>query len=140
MELDGTFYDEHEEDVDETEEEEEEVDLYNYKIPWDLRLSYSMNYSNKARQNEVSTHSLMFSGDVQLSPKWTVGASSGYDFVNQGFTYTQLRFARDLESWRMTFSWTPFGIYEQWNFFIGIKSALLRDIKYEKRRQRDRQL
>ena len=140
MELDGTFYDEHEEDVDETEEEEEEVDLYNYKIPWDLRLSYSMNYSNNARQNEVSTHSLMFSGDVQLSPKWTVGASSGYDFVNQGFTYTQLRFARDLESWRMTFSWTPFGIYEQWNFFIGIKSALLRDIKYEKRRQRDRQL
>ena len=140
METDGTFYDEFEEDENEEEPEDEDVALYNYKIPWDLRLSYSMNYSNQARQNEVTSHSLMFSGDVQLSPKWTVGASSGYDFVNNGFTYTQLRFARDLDSWRMTFSWTPFGLYEQWNFFIGIKSQLLRDIKYEKRRQRDRQL
>lgn len=140
METDGTFYDEFEEDEDEVDAEDEEVDFYNYKIPWDLRLSYSMNYSNQARQNNIASHSLMFSGDVQFSPKWTVGASSGYDFVNNGFTYTQLRFARDLDSWRMTFSWTPFGLYEQWNFFIGIKSQLLRDIKYEKRRQRDRQL
>ena len=140
MELDGTFYDEFEEDEDEVDAEDEDVEWYNYKIPWDLRLSYSMNYSNQARQNEISSHSLMFSGDVKFSPKWSVGASSGYDFVNQGFTYTQLRFARDLESWRMTFSWTPFGLYEQWNFFIGIKSQLLRDIKYEKRRQRDREL
>ena len=28
----------------------------------------------------------MFSGDVELSPRWTVGASSGYDFKNPGFT------------------------------------------------------
>lgn len=138
MEMDGTFYDEQEEDV--AEEEGPENAWYNFDIPWDLRLAYSMNYSNTARQNEISSHSLMFSGDVELSPRWTVGASSGYDFVNQGFTHTQLRFARDLKSWRMTFNWTPFGRYEQWNFFIGIKSALLRDIKYEKRRQRDRQL
>lgn len=138
MELDGTFYDEKEEDAED--EEGPENEWYNFDIPWDLRLAYSMNYSNSARQNEISSHSLMFSGDVELSPRWTVGASSGYDFVNQGFTHTQLRFARDLKSWRMTFNWTPFGRYEQWNFFIGIKSALLRDIKYEKRRQRDRQL
>lgn len=139
MEMDGTFYDEKEENVEE-EEEGPENEWYNFSIPWDLRLAYTMNYSNSARQNEISSHSLMFSGDVELSPRWTVGASSGYDFVNQGFTHTQLRFARDLKSWRMTFNWTPFGRYKQWNFFIGIKSALLRDIKYEKRRQRDRQL
>src|SRR5690606_2048041 len=45
METDGTFYDEFEEDEDEVDAEDEEVDFYNYKIPWDLRLSYSMNYS-----------------------------------------------------------------------------------------------
>lgn len=140
MDLDGTFYDEKEEDMPDEEDEENENSWYNFDIPWDLRLAYTMNYSNNARQNQISSHSLMFSGDVEFSPKWTVGASSGYDFVNSGFTHTQLRFARDLNSWRMTFSWTPFGVYKQWNFFIGIKSALLRDIKYEKRRQRDRQL
>ena len=138
MDIDGTFYDEKEEDVED--EDKPENSWYNFKIPWDLRLAYSMNYSNATRQNKISSHSLMFSGDVELSPNWTVGASSGYDFVNQGFTHTQLRFARDLQSWRMTFNWTPFGVYKQWNFFIGIKSSLLRDIKYEKRRQRDREL
>lgn len=140
MDLDGTFYDEHEGDERGETAEEEKSEFYNFKIPWDLRLAYSMNYSNQTRQNEISSHSLMFSGDIQLSPNWTVGGSSGYDFVNQGFTHTQLRFSRDLASWRMSFNWTPFGRYEQWNFFIGIKSALLRDIKYDKRRQRDRQL
>jgi hypothetical protein len=43
----------------------------------------------------------MFSGDIQLSDKWTIGASSGYDLKDAGFTYTQLRFGRDLMSWRM---------------------------------------
>jgi hypothetical protein len=139
MDVDGTFYDETEEDVAD-EEPGRENDWYNFNIPWDLRLAYSMNYTNNARQNEITSHSLMFSGDVELSPRWTVGTSSGYDFVNQGFTHTQLRFARDLGSWRMTFNWTPFGVYKQWNFFIGIKSSMLSDIKYEKRKQRDRQL
>lgn len=135
MDRDGTFY-----DGDEDEEDEEEVDneFYRFKIPWDLRVQYTMNYTNNARQNNITSHSLMFSGDAELSPNWSVGVSSGYDFVNQGFTHTQLRFSRDLKSWRMSFNWTPFGRYKQWNFFIGIKSSILSDIKFEKRRQRDR--
>ena len=117
-----------------------ETDLYNYKIPWSLRLAYTVNYNNTRRQNEISSHSLMFSGDIELSPRWSVGASSGYDLKDKGFTYTQLRFERDLESWRMNFSWIPFSNRSSWNFFIGIRSSILKDIKYEKRRQPDRRL
>ncbi|MFT5244437.1 MAG: hypothetical protein ACI8QQ_002375, partial [Psychroserpens sp.] len=119
---------------------EVESDLYNYKIPWSLRLAYAVNYGNSARQNQITSNSLMFSGDIELSPKWSVGASSGYDFVGKGFTQTQLRFERDLLSWRMNFTWVPFGPYNQWNFFIGIKSSILQDLKYDKRQQRDQQL
>ncbi|WP_353779391.1 putative LPS assembly protein LptD [Winogradskyella sp. 3972H.M.0a.05] len=119
---------------------EKESELFNYKIPWSLRLAYAVNYANTRRQNEISSHSLMFSGDIDISPRWTVGASSGYDFKNKGFTYTQLRFERDLLSWRMNFSWIPFSDRSSWNFFIGIKSSLLKDLKYDKRRQPDRQL
>ena len=121
-------------------EEEDEIinDLYNYKIPWSLRLAYAINYNNIFNQNEISSHSLMFSGNVDLSPKWNAGISSGYDFKNNGITYTQLRFERDLLSWRMNFSWIPFSANKQWNFFIGIKSGILSDIKYDKRRQRDK--
>lgn len=122
------------------EDEEEESELYNYKIPWSLRLAYAVNYSNATRQNEISSHSLMFSGDIEISPKWSIGGSSSYDFKNKGFGLTQLRFQRDLLSWRMNFSWVPFGTYNRWNFFIGIKSSLLKDLKYEQRRKPDEQL
>ena len=116
------------------------TDLYNYKIPWSLRLAYSVNYSNSRRQSEIASHSLMFSGDIDISPRWSIGASSGYDLKNKGFTYTQLRFERDLESWRMNFSWIPFSNRSYWNFFIGIRSSILKDIKYEKRKQPDKRL
>ena len=118
--------------------DEKQSKLYNYKIPWTLRLAYAVNYNNSVGQNDISSHSLMFSSDVELSPKWSAGVSSGYDFKNQGITYTQLRFERDLLSWRMNFSWIPFSANKSWNFFIGIKSGMLSDIKYDKRRQRDK--
>ena len=105
---------------------------YRTKIPWNLKLAYSLTYNNSRGQEDIGNNSLMFSGNINLTPKWDVGLSSGYDFKGEGFTYTQLRFDRDLNSWRLNFSWIPFSDRASWNFFIGIKSGLLSDIKYEK--------
>ena len=105
---------------------------YRTKLPWDVKLAYSFTYNNSRGQKNISNNSLMFSGNIDLTPKWKVGLSSGYDFKGEGFTYTQLRFNRDLNSWRLNFSWVPFSERASWNFFIGIKSGLLSDIKYEK--------
>ena len=127
-------------DKDKSKEDKEDNDFYNYKMPWSLRLAYAANYTNTRRQDQITSHSLMFSGDVDLSPRWTIGASSGYDFLNDGFTFTQLRFERDLLSWRMNFTWIPFGRNQSWNFFIGIKSNLLKDLKYDQRRQPDQRV
>jgi lipopolysaccharide assembly outer membrane protein LptD (OstA) len=128
--------------ADDDEEGDEDVlsELYNFKIPWSLRLSYAVNYNNSQRQNEISSHSLMFSGDIEIAPRWSIGGNSAYDFKNKGFGFTQLRFSRDLLSWKMNFSWVPFGEYNSWNFFIGIKSNLLKDLKYEQRRKPDERL
>lgn len=134
--LDGRLYEEEEEE----EVVENDTERYRYSIPWKIRFAYTATYNNLRREDEISSHSLMFSGDVELSPRWTVGASSGYDFKNPGFTFTQLRFQRDLESWRLSFNWTPFGDRESWYFFIGIKASILSDIKYDKNRERDRSL
>ena len=125
------------------EEEEKETTKYpSYRteVPWNFRLTYSLSYNNNRRQNDFSNNSLMFSGDIDLTPKWSIGGSSGFDFKNHGFTYTQLRFNRDLDSWRLDFSWVPFSSRASWNFFIGIKSGMLSDIKYEKNREPDRRL
>lgn len=107
--------------------------FFNTDISWDLTMAYSLTYNNNARNPEITNNSIMASGNITLSPGWKVGFSSGYDFKQKGVTYTQLRFERDLKSWRMDFSWVPNGLYKQWSFFIGIKSNILQDIKYEKR-------
>jgi lipopolysaccharide assembly outer membrane protein LptD (OstA) len=114
--------------------------FYNLKIPWDIRIAHSLTYNNTSRQNELVGNSLMVSGNVDLTDKWKVGVSTGYDFVQKGVTFTQFRFERDLLSWRMDFSWVPFGPNNHWGFFIGIKSSMLQDIKWEKRRTPDQQL
>jgi len=120
-------------DDEKKDSEDVENPIYGTKLPWDLRLSYAVNYSNSNRQNTIGSHSLMFSGNIQLSPRWKIGGSSGYDLENKGFTLTQLRFERDLKSFRMNFNWTPFGTYKRWYFFIGIKSSILKDLKWENR-------
>ncbi len=118
----------------------QQTELYKFKFPWDLRLAYSLTYSNTANEKEISTNSLMVSGNIDLAVKWKMGFSSGYDFANKGIVRTQLRFERDLESWRMSFSIVPIGVYSYWNFFIGIKSSILSDIKWDKRKLPDPRL
>ncbi len=113
-------------------------EFFNTEIPWDLTFAWSLTYNNAKRTSEITNNSLMVSGNVTLSPGWIAGFSTGYDFKNKGVTYTQLRFERDLKSWRMDFSWIPNGYYKQWTFFIGIKSSILQDIKYEKRNSGER--
>jgi len=125
---------------DDEDEEEINLDKYIYNLPWSINLAYSLTYNNSRGQNDFSTNSLMISSNLSLTPKWKVGVSSGYDFKQKGFTYTQLRFDRDLDSWRLNFSWVPFSQRASWNFFIGIKSGLLSDLKYEKRSEPDRAL
>ncbi|UJH66992.1 putative LPS assembly protein LptD [Allomuricauda sp. SCSIO 65647] len=117
-------------------DDDEEVPIYNTKLPWDLRLAYATTYNNSNRQSEITNNSLMFSGNIELTPKWSLGFSSGYDFKNKGFTLTQFRFQRNLGSFDLRFNWVPFGTNERWDFFIGISSSILQDVKWEQRSQR----
>jgi hypothetical protein len=118
-----------------SEEDKENVitEFFNSKLPWDMTMAYSLTYSNTNRENKITGNSVMVSANMDITPKWKGGISTGYDFVQQGVTFTQLRFERDLLSWRMSFNWTPLGAYSNWNFFIGIKSGMLSDIKWNKR-------
>lgn len=121
-------------------EEDKFAGFFNAQIPWDLKLAYSLTYTNINREKKISSSSLMFSGNIDITPKWKAGVSSGYDFVQKGVTYTQFRFERDLLSWRMDFNWMPFGNRASWYFFIGISSSVLSDIKWDKRNTPDKTL
>ena len=122
------------------EEKVKKATLYRTEMPWDLKVRYSLTYNNSQRQSEITANSMQVSGNIEFSPKWRVGVSSGYDFENNGITYTQLRFERDLDSWRFSFNWVPFGDRATYYFFIGIKSGPLSDLKYDQRKVPDRRL
>ncbi|RDI50294.1 putative LPS assembly protein LptD [Flavobacterium glaciei] len=119
---------------EEEEEGEDEIsEFFNSKLPWDMTFAYSLTYGNNNRENKIIGNSIMISANADITPKWKAGISTGYDFVQNGVTFTQLRFERDLLSWRMDFNWSPFGTNANWGFFIGIKSGVLSDIKWDKR-------
>ncbi len=44
-------------------------------------MAYSLTYSNNNRENKIIGNTLSFSSNIDLTPKWKIGASSGYDFV-----------------------------------------------------------
>ncbi|MDG2431023.1 putative LPS assembly protein LptD [Flavobacterium sp.] len=108
-------------------------EFFHSKLPWDMTFAYSLTYGNNNREKQITGNSIMISANADLTPKWKAGISTGYDFVQNGVTFTQLRFERDLLSWRMDFNWTPFGTNANWGFFIGIKSGVLSDLKFDKR-------
>lgn len=134
------FSDRRESQFGDDDEEAEFPGFFNAELPWDMTFAYQLTYTNTRREKSITGNSLMVSANTDLTPRWKVGVSTGYDFVQQGVTFTQLRFERDLLSWRMDFNWTPFGDNAYWTFFIGIKSGVLSDIKWEKRTVPDRVL
>jgi len=110
-----------------------------YSAPWSFNVNYSFNYT-KANNEPKLVNTLNFNGNVKVTEKWDFGFSSGYDFQTKGLSYTRLNFNRDLDSWVMKFEWVPFGPRSTYYFFIGIKAAMLQDLKYEKRKLPDQLL
>jgi len=130
--------DSREKEFQQNDDEKEFSGFFNAEIPWDINLAYSITYSNLNNEKRISNNSLMISANTDLTPKWKIGVSTGYDFVQKGVTFTQIRLNRDLLSWNMSFNWSPFGQNAYWGFFIGIKAGILKDIKWDKQTQRDR--
>ena len=123
-----------------SQDDEKTAELYHAKIPWTLNIAYFALYTNTGLRSGINSHSLMFGGDLELSPKWKVGFSSGYDIFSGGFTFTRLNFSRDLDSWKLNFNWVPFGKNQSYTFFIGVKSSVLKDLKYDQNRPPNRVL
>ena len=118
-----------------------ETDLYRAKIPWSVNLVYAANYTNNGLQpGSVGVHTLGFSGNIELSPKWKIGYSYGYDIKNGAFSFSRFNFTRDLDSWQFNFNWVPFGANSSYTFFIGVKSSTLADLKWDKNKPPDRRL
>ncbi|HRK28373.1 MAG TPA: putative LPS assembly protein LptD [Chitinophagales bacterium] len=125
-----------------TEQEREELknnpDAFVYfNIPWRLSLDYNLSLRptrRNGRDTTLVTQSLNFNGELNLSPKWRIAANSGYDFAFKRLSRTTLDIYRDLHCWEMVLTLAPTGQYRYYVFTIRVKSALLQDLKINRRR------
>lgn len=110
-------------------------DVYiDFSIPWNLRINYNLAYSKSGRQESNITQAIRFNGDLSLTEKWKVVFNSGYDIKSKEFTQTSININRDLHCWQVSLGWTPFGAFQSYNFSIGVKSGMLRDLKLDRTR------
>ena len=105
---------------------------YDFSIPYNASFNYNISYNNNGIKKTI-TQTLGFNGSLNLTPKWAITVSSGYDFQAKKITPGQFLLTRDLHCWQMSFSWVPTGFMQSWSFNISVKSGVLRDLKYDKR-------
>lgn len=104
-----------------------------FDIPWNISWSYTLNYSKPALTENI-TQTLTVSGNMNLTPKWKVNITTGYDLKNKDFTFTSVDIHRDLHCWEMSFSWIPFGYRQSYLFRLNVKSSVLKDLKIDKKK------
>jgi hypothetical protein len=105
-----------------------------WDIPWNIQLNYNINYTKNGSQKSTITQAMRFNGDLSLTKNWKITYNSGYDFENKEFTQTFFSISRDLHCWQVSLGWTPFGTFQSYNFSIGVKSGMLRDLKLDRTR------
>lgn len=105
-----------------------------FNIPWRLDISYNLTINNLASAANRIVQTLQFQGDLSITPKWKIGFSSGYDFVNNDLSYTSLSIYRDLHCWEFSMTWVPFGAQQMWSFDLKVKSSILQDLKLSRRK------
>ena len=111
----------------------------NWNNPWSLTVNYTFNMTTVKDQlsgklkNDI-IQSVMFNGDISITPKWKVTFTSGFDIKNKQISYTSFTINRDLHCFEMSFNWIPFGYIKSWDFTLRAKSTLLQDLKITKRK------
>ncbi len=108
-----------------------------FNIPWSLSVNYNLTVRSVTgaggRDSLSTTQAVTFNGDFNLTERWKVRFNSGFDFQRRDFTLTTLSIDRDLHCWQMAFTWIPFGTLRSYNFTLNVKSAMLQQLRINRR-------
>ena len=109
----------------------------NPNAPWSLSFgysfSYSKSYSYQATTQELLTkrnitQALTINGNIKLTPRLSITANSGFDFMAMKFTSTQFSATYDLHCFNISVSWVPMGMYKSYSFRIAANASALADL------------
>ena len=112
----------------------------NPNAPWSLSFSYSFNYSksysftnNELVTNNRYTQTLSMNGNIKLTPKMSINATSGFDLMARKLTTTQFSATYDLHCFNIAISWVPTGQWQSYSFRIAANASTLADLlKFKK--------
>ena len=107
----------------------------NPNVPWSVNFNYNFSMSrsysyanNLLSKKDNITQTLGVQGNVQLTPKMSIQAQSGWDFTAMKMTTTQFSFRYDLHCFNISVSWVPSGMYQSYSFLISANAAALADL------------
>jgi hypothetical protein len=114
-------------------------DLISKSGNWNINVYYTIlvnkNYNlTILQQNVKPTQQLNISGNVEITKKWRLGFTSGYDFTSKNLSYTSFNIYRDLRCWEAKIDWVPFGFNKRYSLGINLKTASLRDLRIPRQR------
>jgi lipopolysaccharide assembly outer membrane protein LptD (OstA) len=100
-------------------------ELTSFNPTWSLDLNF--NYSLQKPQKEVTNRNATLGANFTLNvtPLWRVRGNTGYDFISDEVSTTRLSIDRSLGCWNMSFSWVPFGRFQQYSFTLQVSSGHL---------------
>ncbi|MBQ7622288.1 MAG: hypothetical protein IJS66_00930, partial [Bacteroidales bacterium] len=108
----------------------------NPNVPWSLNLSYSFSLSRqlslddagKLKSKNTITQTVQASGNIKLTPRLNINASTGFDLQAMKITTTQFSFTYDLHCFNISVSWVPTGTWASYQFRIAANASALADL------------
>lgn len=114
-----------------------EKGYYNFSIPWSINYQYSLSvsrYKNNKKDTTAIMQTLALGLDVNITKKWKLTVSSGFDLTNKTITRTDIAVIRDLHCWQMEFKWTPVGFQKGFYMSVYVTSQQFNWLKLQKQK------
>jgi len=107
----------------------------NPNVPWSINFNYSLSYRKNysfsggaVKFDNVFTQTIGLSGNIKLTPKMALNATTGFDLQAMKMTTTQFSATYDLHCFNISVSWVPTGTWKSYSFRISANAAALADI------------
>jgi len=107
----------------------------NPNSPWSLSFSYSFNYAktyqytnNQLIENKRYTQTINANGNIKLTPRLNISASTGFDIMAMKITTTQINATYDLHCFNISVNWVPTGQWKSYSFRIAANASALADL------------
>jgi hypothetical protein len=107
----------------------------NPNSPWSISFSYSFSYNksyaytnDKLTVKHNFTQTVSMNGNLKLTPKLSINATSGFDLMAMRITSTQFSASYDLHCFNIQVSWVPTGTWKSYSFRIAANASTLSDV------------